>query len=95
MEESRLKGMICPEQISAYQSLLVDTEDHLWVEQYRTPWEDQRRWWVFDPTGRWLGEPPVPTDLDIREVGRDYVLGVRRDDTDVEQVVMYALRRGS
>ncbi len=90
-----LDGLIFPDFIPAYRSLLVDTEDHLWVEQYRTGWEQERRWWVFDPAGRWLGEPTVPTDLDIREVGPDYILGVRRDAGDVEQVVMYELIRGS
>ena len=93
--ESMLEGLVFPEHIPVYQSLLVDTEDHLWVERYRTTWEDERRWWVFDPSGRWMGEAPVPTDLDIREVGSDYVLGVRRDESNVERVVVYGLSRGS
>lgn len=93
--ESMLDGLVFPDRMPTYQSLLVDSEGCLWVEQYRPQWEQERRWWVFDPSGRWLGEPAVPTDVDIREIGADYVLGVRRDDeTDVERVVMYSLDRG-
>ena len=89
-----LEGLEFPELIPVYQSSRVDLEGHLWVERYRTRWEEDRRWWVFDPDGRWLGEPPVPTDIDVKEVGSDYLLGVRRDDLDVESVVMYRLDRG-
>lgn len=88
-----LEGLEFPELIPVYQSLRVDLEGHLWVERYRTRGEEDRRWWVFDPDGRWLGEPPVPTDIDVKEVGSDYLLGVRRDDLDVESVVMYRLDR--
>jgi hypothetical protein len=35
----------------------------------------------------------VPAGLDVYDVGRDYVLGLRKDDLGVEHVEMYALSR--
>ena len=93
--EAKLEGIVFPEHLPVYLSLLVDATGHLWVEQYRAPWDEERHWWVFDPSGRWLGEPTVPVDLTIREVGEDYVLGVRLDENDVESVVLFELERGN
>lgn len=93
MIEASLDGVVFPEELPVYQRILVDGDQHLWVERYRPPWDQERRWWVFDPSGRWLGEPDVPPDLDLRDVDSDYVLGVRRDENDVERLQMYELRR--
>ena len=90
---SMLEGLIYPDEMPVFQSLFVDAVGYLWVEQYRAVRKGPRRWWVFDADGRWLGEPDTPADLDIREVGEDYLLGVRVDDADVERVVRYPLTR--
>ncbi len=90
---AKLDGIVYPTFMPTLQRLLVDTEGYLWVEDYSPPWQKYRAWSVFDPDGRWLGQPPIPPDLDLREVGSDYVLGVRRNEADVEEVVMYELRR--
>jgi len=82
-----------PEFMPTYQRLLVDTEGNLWVEQFRTPWEDQPRWWVFDTQGVWLGEVVTPKYFYIFEIGTDYLLGVRRDQLGVEHVTMLPLLR--
>ena len=89
-----LEGMEYPATMPSYQRLLVDATGALWVERYAAPWEPPQGWWVFDPDGKWLGTPAFPSDLDIREVGVDYVLGVREDDSGVEYVVLHRLERG-
>lgn len=83
-----------PEHMPAYQSLKVDVLANLWVEQYRAPWEDEPRWWIFDPEGRWLGELSIPKDFRIDQIGADYLLGVQRDEDRVEYVAMFELGRG-
>lgn len=34
----------------------------------------------------------VPAGLEITDIGRDYILGIVRDDLDVEQVRLYRIR---
>ena len=49
---------------------------------------------VFRPDGRYLGTVKAPHGLDKVEIGRDYVLGVARNDLGVEFVQVFGLDRG-
>ena len=49
---------------------------------------------VFRPDGVYLGTVKLPPDLRITEIGPDYVLGIVRDEMDVQYVWMYGLDRG-
>ena len=60
---------------------LVDDPAHLSTDD----------WTVFDPDGRWLGTVTTPPQLQVREIGADYVLGVWRDSLDVPYVHMHRL----
>jgi hypothetical protein len=76
-----------PETFPAYRSFLVDDERNLWVAEYRR-WP---RWAVFDPEGRFLGNVPTPRNGRVTHIGSDFVLGVWRDEMDVEQLRVYRL----
>jgi len=75
----------------AFRALAMDSEDNLWVEEYRRPGDDVPRWSVFDPEGRFLGVVTGPAGVSVMDIGADYLLGRVTDDMDVERVVMYAL----
>ncbi len=50
------------------------------------------RWYdIFDAQGRYLGEVELPQRFELWQAGEDFVLGVRKDDFDVEFVEMYRL----
>jgi hypothetical protein len=53
--------------------------------------DEPPRWIVFDSDGRWLGAVEVPPNGRVSEIGADYVLGVWRDELDVERVQMFEL----
>lgn len=89
-----LREVPFPERIPVYRRLLLDAEQHLWAERFRAPWEDVPSWYVFDEQGVWLGEVATPPGLHVFEIGSDYVLGRRRDEFDVQSVVMIPLDRG-
>ena len=76
---------------SSERTFRVDAEANVWIMEYNRPGDDEKRWTVFDSAGMLLGTLRVPDDLIILAIGGDYVLGVRRDELDVEQVVMYEL----
>ena len=48
---------------------------------------------VFRPDGVYLGTVKLPTDLMITEIGADYILGIVRDEVDIQYVWMYGLDR--
>lgn len=82
-----------PETLPAYDAIKVDALGHVWLQDWRPSWErGPRRWTVLDPDGRWLGSFTLP-DIDVHDIGADYILGVRKDELDVEYVELYALTR--
>ena len=91
--ERNYQEMPFPTTFPAFADLMKDPDGNLWVLDYSRPGDDTRRWTVFSPEGRALGTVETPASLSVREIGRDYVLGVWQDELDVEHVRLYALRR--
>ncbi|HEX2188702.1 MAG TPA: hypothetical protein VHG51_07365 [Longimicrobiaceae bacterium] len=77
----------------AFASFRLDEAGNLWVEDYRRPGDEQPRWSVFDPEGRWLGTVETPAGLEVYAIGGDWILGKAKDDLDVEHVRLYRLER--
>lgn len=90
---SVVEAMPFPATMPAYSSLVVDSEDCLWVQDYRVRGEETNRWTVFDPEGRLLGQIDLPLRFNVYEIGSDYVLGRRVDELEIEHVEMYGLVR--
>lgn len=74
-------------------ALMMDRENHLWVQDYPAPGATSASWTVFDLRGTMLGQVALPANLRPTDVGRDYVLGVWADELGVEHVRMYSLRK--
>jgi hypothetical protein len=74
--------------------VLLDTDRNLWVQEYRPPAEGlSNRYEVFDSAGVWLGAVTMPADLEVLSIAYDHVVGVVRDDLDVESVAVYAIEK--
>ena len=78
----------------AYEGFTVDSEGNLWVADARRPNTPTPSWNVFDREGVWLGWVEGPTGFRVTEIGGDYVLGLWRDEVEVEHVMLYALEKG-
>lgn len=75
-----------------YSALVLDTRANLWVEHFRLPDAvEPAEWSVFDQTGRWLGVVDLPPDLDVLEIGEDYLIARTTNHLDVELVHLYRL----
>lgn len=82
-----------PSTFPAFADLQTDPDGNLWVLDYSRPGDDARRWTVFSPGGHALGHVDAPPGMRVMEIGRDYVLGVWRDELDVEHVRRHRLER--
>ena len=89
--ESRYSALPMPEVMPVFSGLLVDDEGWLWAELYRFEVLAPVRWLVFDPNGEGVGSVDLPPDLDVWQIGRDFVLGVWEDELGVEYVRRHAL----
>ena len=89
--------------LPAYGGIYVDAVGNLWTMEPLRPRDmptaarfndtndKPRAWSVFDPSGRWLGQVQTPANFLVFEIGADYIIGLWRDEVDVEHVRQYAL----
>ncbi|NIM49980.1 MAG: hypothetical protein GTN78_22390 [Gemmatimonadales bacterium] len=75
------------------EAVRVDQVGNLWVLEYSRPSDHRLRWTVFDPDGRLLGTLQLPAGLRLLDIGDDCVLGLWRDELDVEHVRLYELSK--
>jgi hypothetical protein len=84
-----------PETMPAFGEFQLDAEGNLWVAEPMVSPDEARRWSVFDPEGRWLGDVTTPARFAVREIGTDYVLGQTSDEMETERVLLYRLQKSS
>jgi hypothetical protein len=89
-----LGDMPTPPTMPAYQSLLVDAEGCLWVEDFQRPGVGLKSWTVFDAEGRPRTRLSLPASNRVLEIGSDYVMAIFEDALEVEYLRLYGLTRG-
>ena len=90
-----LETMPIPETMPPYGAIQADDEGNLWVGAWAMYPETAATWDVFDTTGAWLGTVAVPAGFGPWDIGEDWILGVEKDELDVEHVVVYPLIKAS
>lgn len=83
------------EGVPAFGSVRGDALGYLWVAEFRSPGVDpsQTVWTIFSPEGVVQGFVETPGDLEVYEIGPDYVLGRVRDELGTEYVRAWGLER--
>ncbi|MGD2122682.1 MAG: 6-bladed beta-propeller [Gemmatimonadota bacterium] len=93
-------GLVFPDQKAAFDRFLFDRMGYYWVgipapvSELAGVLSPSPYWDVFDPSGRWVTTMKLPSDVQVHEIGEDYILGVWKDEFGVEFVRMYSLDRG-
>ncbi len=77
----------------AYGDLMVDARGDLWAAYYVRYPESPAAWTVFSPDGVLLGEVQMPQGLRPLQIGQDWLIGVGRDELDVEYVRLYHIQK--
>lgn len=102
LNEALVRGRTFEQSLPAFSDLMVDPLGNVWLRRYEvdhafTTMQYVRtvgvpsEWVVLDPAGRWLGEVQTPAQFTVLEIGSDHVLGLRRDEFDVEFIEVYRL----
>jgi hypothetical protein len=92
--ERLIAGVPVPDSIPAVWGMAFSSGGELLVaREGMLPGQDRTVYDVFDADGRFLGELHFPPSFTIREVGPDYILGVRLVEDDVPVIELYSLRR--
>lgn len=91
-----LAGVIFPETRAAYSDLKVDPAGAVWLRtgRFHPVGDPPARWSVFSSEGAFLGDVALPEGFRPFELGVDYVLGVWKDEMDVEFVRIYGIEKG-
>ena len=74
-----------------FKDLKTDRAGHLFVRSWETYGSGTVDWLVFNDQGHLQGTLPVPADIEILEIGDDYVIAVWKNELDAEFVRVYDL----
>ncbi len=90
-----LEALVFPETRAAFSDLRVDGTGSIWLKTGRhfPPVAPSNEWTVFSEVGVLLGSLSLPDRFEALEFGGDYVLGVWKDEMDVEFVRLYSLQK--
>ena len=77
----------------AITSLRLDAEGNLWVEEGRTDYDSPGIWHVYGPSHSYLATATMPSRFRPFDIGTESVLGVWRDDFDVEYVQLRGIMK--
>ncbi|GEM_PF-586065 len=82
-----------PDVLPAFQALRIDPLGWYWAELFRPGEAGASERLVFDREGRARGIVELPRELEVHEIGEDYITGLWTDELDVEYVRRHALDR--
>ena len=87
-----LDQVTVPEVLPPYSQITLDRVGNLWVQQGRAGGgaSESIDHLVFDPAGVLLGVVALPP-IEVLEIGDDYVLGLFRDEFEVEYLHLYEI----
>lgn len=84
-----------PKTMPALAKIAPDADGNLWVQDPQKPGDENGTFWtVFSPGGQARGTVRLPTRLNVQQIGTDWVLGIWRDEDDVEHLQLYRLTKG-
>jgi hypothetical protein len=92
-QRAQLTAVPVPDRIAPYQVFLADRLDNLWIGETLLPGEDARTWTIIDADGRAAGRLTMPLKTFPLDIGPDWILGVTRDELDVESLTVWGLER--
>jgi hypothetical protein len=96
LAERAFDDLPLPKTLPSYAVLVVDARGHVWAQDYPRGAAATATWNVYDAAGKRVASVELPRNLEVYEIGTDYVLGRFLDpDESIPLVRIYRLRRGT
>ena len=73
--------------------VLLTHDDHLWIRTFPTgPDDETQAWLVLNPDRSAIARVVLPGIFNVKDVRDEFVLVVRKDHRDIENLEVYNLR---
>jgi hypothetical protein len=79
------------ESLPLFKTIFVDDSGYVWIGEYEIGWEAIERFLVMSPEGRWVTTVEMPDRFTLLDVSPTAILGVEKDDWDVQAVSVYEI----
>ncbi len=89
------RGLPFPETCPAHGSLLTDSENNLWVQDFTRSEDPTVLWTVFSESGTPIARVRVASDVVLEELGRERVISRSTDDLGREFVEVSRIEKGN
>lgn len=76
-----------------FDRVIGDRLGNLWVRDYDMPESDTTDWTVFDSAGNPIARTALPDNLNVREIGADYVVASQIDELGIHSLLVLPLHR--
>ncbi len=80
-----------PSDFAPKSSIMIDDMGNIWVLEFNRLAVQNDQWTVFDPSGVLVGTLEFPARFQPLHIGNDYILGLARNQDEVEYVRVYGL----
>jgi hypothetical protein len=84
-----------PEFVPVVAGLKVDLEGNVWVEHARPLSSAPNSWTVISSEGVLLGRLELPRELEVIEIGSDYIIGRTIDELAVERIQVHRIQKAT
>jgi hypothetical protein len=81
--------------LPSFTDLLMDRTGDTWVALPDTTASGASPWDVLGPDGAYLTTVEVPPRLHVTQIGDGFLVGIARDQSDVERVEVYRIAKGA
>lgn len=84
-----------PDSLPSFVDLMMDADGDTWVARPDTAADGGASWDVLGPDGAYLTTVEVPRGLKLTQIGDGFLVGIARDENDVESVEVFRIAKGA
>ena len=92
-EGSDPRSIHFPRTLPTFDRLMIDDGHRVWAREYVAPGVTEEHWAVFEANGEFAGWVDAPARVSLRAVAGSRVIGIAKDEFEVERPVILQMAR--